>query len=251
MTRRRIAAANWKMNTTPGEGAALATQLAEATFDSEMIVAVPATHLDRIGQVFKNQQNIKLAAQNVWYEPKGAYTGEISTAMLLDCGVSYVLVGHSERRQIFGEDSDLLVKKMNAAFEAGLDVIYCCGEPLDARDANQQQYYVNGQLTRELATLPFEYLDRLIIAYEPIWAIGTGRTASPEQAQEMHASIRLFLETTFGAVTAQKTPILYGGSVKPANAKMIFAQADVDGGLVGGASLQSDSFVEIANSFSS
>lgn len=251
MSRRCIAAANWKMNTTPSEGAALATSLAQSSFDrhAEMILAVPATHLDRVSGCISENSQIHLAAQNLWSEPKGAFTGEISAHMLLDLGVEYVLVGHSERRQIFNEDSSVLVKKINAAFEAGLKVIYCCGEPLEAREANEQKYYVNGQLSRELSSLSHENMAHLIIAYEPIWAIGTGLTASPEQAQDMHEAIRLFLDTTFGAIISQNMSILYGGSVKANNAASIFSQKDVDGGLVGGASLNAESFIAIANSF--
>ena len=249
--RDQIAAGNWKMNTTISEGVALAKGLVDngKTTADKMIVCVPFTHLAKISDVLSSQQTVFLAAQNLASEASGAYTGEVSAAMLKEAGVQYVLVGHSERRTLYAEDASILRKKIALAQDAGLKVIFCLGEPLEVREAGTQNAVVQQQLEDGIYHLSADEVSKLIIAYEPIWAIGTGKTASPEQAQDMHAYIRSSLETKYGSQMANAMSILYGGSVKPANSKEIFSQPDVDGGLVGGASLKLDSFVAIANSF--
>jgi triosephosphate isomerase len=193
--------------------------------------------------------DIKIAAQNCFYKNSGAYTGEISPEMLADLGIDYVILGHSERREYFHETNEELAQKTDAALENGLSVIFCCGEPLSIRKEGTQNAYVSKQLEEGLFHLDKEQLKNIVIAYEPIWAIGTGETASPEQAQEMHAHIRSLLQDKYGKQASENISILYGGSVKPDNAKEIFGQKDVDGGLVGGASLKADMFGEIICSF--
>ena len=247
MDRRKIAAGNWKMHTLLNEGLVLAAQLAENWDDDRvgMIVAPPLTHLDGVLHILRNSR-IGVAAQNCYCEPYGAFTGDVSPVMLRDMGVTHVIIGHSERREIFGESDDLLRDKVNAALDSGLEVIFCCGEPLQIREAEAQADYVRGQLERSLFHLGPAYMEQVMIAYEPIWAIGTGRTATPEQAQEMHQFIRGLLRQHYRAELADSTSILYGGSVKPGNASDLFAGQDVDGGLVGGASLKADDFMAIA-----
>jgi len=249
--RDNIAAGNWKMNTTIAEGTALATGLRKShtTSSDKIILCVPFTHLAAVASALKGQELIHLAAQNLSSEESGAYTGEISALMLADTGAKYVLVGHSERRTIFNEDSATLAKKIDQALSHGLKVIYCLGESLEIRESNKQNDHVKAQLENDLFHLTIDQMQNVVVAYEPIWAIGTGKTASPDQAQEMHAFIRTTLEGKYGLDTANNTSILYGGSVKPANAKEIFAKPDVDGGLVGGASLKVESFKEICDSF--
>jgi len=249
--RDNIAAGNWKMNTTIAEGTALASGLLDSHTKSsdKIILCVPFTHLAAVASALKGQELIHLAAQNLSSEESGAYTGEISALMLADTGAKYVLVGHSERRTIFNEDSAILAKKIDQALSHGLKVIYCLGESLEIRESNKQNDHVKAQLENDLFHLTVDQMQNVVVAYEPIWAIGTGKTASPDQAQEMHAFIRTTLESKYGLDTANNTSILYGGSVKPANAKEIFAKPDVDGGLVGGASLKVESFKEICDSF--
>ena len=249
MVRKNIAAGNWKMNTTVSQGLELYRALGANDIPNnvEVIVGAPFIHLGAL--LAAKNELIKIAAQNCHFENSGAYTGEISPSMLSDMGVDYVILGHSERREYFNEDNALLAKKLNAALANNLKVIFCCGEPLDVRKAGRQNSFVSKQLEEGLFHLSAAQLSNVVIAYEPIWAIGTGETASPEQAQEMHAHIRSLLTSKYGNDSAQATSILYGGSVKPGNAKEIFGQKDVDGGLVGGASLKSDSFGEIIHSF--
>lgn len=237
------------MNTTVSEGVALYRALSEQSVpgDVTVIVGAPFIHLGALVAV-KNPK-IKIAAQNCYYKNNGAFTGEVSPSMLADLGVDYVILGHSERREYFNETNALLAQKTDAALENGLNVIFCCGEPLEIRKAGTQNEYVTKQLEEGLFHLNTDQLETIVIAYEPIWAIGTGETASPEQAQEMHAHIRSLLDQKYGTEAAQQMSILYGGSVKPANAKEIFGQKDVDGGLVGGASLKADMFGEIIHSF--
>ena len=246
-----IAAGNWKMNMTIASGKDLAKGLIDSntTSSDKVILCVPFTHLAVVNETLQGQDLIHLAAQNLCSEPSGAFTGEISAAMLVDAGAKYVLVGHSERRGHYHEDAEILSKKINLALEHGLKVIYCLGEPLEVREADGQNAHIKAQLESDLFLLDSDQMANITIAYEPIWAIGTGKTASPEQAQDMHAFIRATLESKYGAEIAQNTSILYGGSVKPANATEIFAKKDVDGGLVGGASLKVDSFAAICNSF--
>ena len=249
MARRNIAAGNWKMNTTVSEGVELYKSLSSQEIPDNVIVitGVPFIHLGALTSI--QDSPIKIAAQNCYYKNSGAYTGEISPSMLADLGVDYVILGHSERREYFNETNALLAQKTDAALENGLEVIFCCGEPLDIRKEGTQNAYVSKQLEEGLFHLDASQLENIVIAYEPIWAIGTGETASPEQAQDMHAHIRSLIVQKYGDSAAQKISILYGGSVKPGNAKEIFGQQDVDGGLVGGASLKADSFGEIIHSF--
>ena len=249
--RDNIAAGNWKMNTTITEGKDLAKGLidSQTTSSDKVILCVPFTHLAVVKESLQGQDQIHLAAQNIASEASGAYTGEISASMLVDAGAKYVLIGHSERRGYYHEDAEILTKKINLALQHGLKVIYCLGEPLEVREADGQNAHIKTQLESDLFLLDAAQMANITIAYEPIWAIGTGRTASPQQAQDMHAFIRSTLESKYGAEIAQSTSILYGGSVKPANAVEIFANPDVDGGLVGGASLKVDSFAAICSSF--
>ncbi|MEE9371767.1 MAG: triose-phosphate isomerase [Saprospiraceae bacterium] len=245
--RSKIAAGNWKMNTTVSEGKTLIADLRTANIpnDIEMIICAPATHLSSlVGEGF-----VKIGAQNMYKEDKGAYTGEISPLMLTDLGVQYVLIGHSERREYFHESDELLASKLDKALEHNLRPIFCFGEPLKIRKEGSHETFVKSQLEGGLFHLSPEKLDNVILAYEPIWAIGTGETASPEQAQDMHAAIRTLVADKYGSAKADEIPILYGGSVKPNNAIELFANKDVDGGLVGGASLNAESFIKIANSF--
>ena len=215
---------------------------------TQVVVCAPATHLYALGQLSTPEQ-VAIGGQNIYTKDSGAYTGEISCPMLKSTGATYAVVGHSERRAYFAETDEFLGEKAKAALSHGLTPIFCCGEGLDIRKAGNHVEHVISQLKASFALLTADQVSKLVIAYEPIWAIGTGETASPEQAQEMHAAIRTFLNESYGEKIAQVISILYGGSVKPANAKEIFGQPDVDGGLVGGASLKADSFSAIVNSF--
>lgn len=250
MSRKKIAAANWKMNTTVEEGLELLSNLCTCHLDggTEVVICAPATHLYTLSKA-AHPGHVHLGGQNMYTQPSGAYTGEISGAMLKSAGAEYVIIGHSERRGYFGEMDDFLGQKVLAALAHNLTPIFCCGEGLNIRKEGGHVDYVITQLKEAFDVLSPDQVRQLVIAYEPIWAIGTGETASPEQAQEMHAAIRDFLRADYGSEIADGISILYGGSVKPANAKEIFGQADVDGGLIGGASLQADSFAEIVNSF--
>ena len=247
MSNRTIVAGNWKMNTTPTEGAALARGVLEAVPqpNTTVIFGVPAINLMQVQSIVADNPAYHVAAQNMHERESGAYTGELSAAMLADAGVEYVILGHSERREYQGEDDNLIHSKIVRAIAAGLRPIYCCGEKLDVREANNQEVIVGKQIEQALFALDPAQIGEVVIAYEPVWAIGTGKTASPEQAQEMHAFIRSSIANQFGSAVAERTSILYGGSVKPANAAELFAQPDVDGGLVGGASLDAAGFAEI------
>lgn len=250
MPRKKIAAANWKMNTTVEEGLELLGNLCSCHLDggTEVVICAPATHLYALSKS-THPGHVHLGGQNIYTQPSGAYTGEISGAMLKSAGAEYVIIGHSERRGYFGEMDDFLGQKVLAALSHNLIPIFCCGEGLNIRKEGGHVDHVINQLKEAFDVLTPEQVSELVIAYEPIWAIGTGETASPEQAQEMHAAIRTYLSENYGAEIADNLSILYGGSVKPNNAKEIFGQQDVDGGLVGGASLKPDSFAEIVNSF--
>jgi len=249
MKRKNIVAGNWKMNLNYNEGRDLAKSVVAALQPSEtlVILGTPFIHLKNVSQIIKDVSNLSLAAQNCHQEESGAYTGEVSAAMLASCEVEYVILGHSERRAYFGETDKLIAKKIDQALSHNLRPIYCCGEQLEVREAGKQNDLVGGQVKEALFHLDKAQIQQLVIAYEPVWAIGTGKTASPEQAQEMHAFIRSLLKDQYGAAVADSISILYGGSVKPANAEELFSQADVDGGLVGGASLKADDFVAIVN----
>ncbi len=250
MNRTKIVAGNWKMNKTFDEGLELAQQITNKAKNAscKVVMASPYIHLHALRQVIGKSDTVFLAAQNCHHETKGAYTGEISVEMLKSIGVDYVLVGHSERRAYNQEDHKMLAKKVNLVLQAGLKVIFCCGEPLTVRQDNAHIQHVKRQLRESLFHLYESEFDRVVIAYEPVWAIGTGETASPEQAQEMHKAIRRMVENSYSEACAQATTLLYGGSCKPSNAKELFSQPDVDGGLIGGASLKADDFMAIINS---
>jgi triosephosphate isomerase len=247
MKRKNIVAGNWKMNLDYSQGRDLAKAIVAGLQPSDtlVILGTPFVHLKNVSTIIKDISNLSLAAQNCHYEESGAYTGEVSAAMLASCEVEYVILGHSERRAYFNEDDELIARKIDQAMAHGLRPIYCCGELLEVREEGKQNELVEKQVKTALFHLNEEQIQQVVIAYEPVWAIGTGKTASPEQAQEMHAHIRSLLAKKYGSEIAQRISILYGGSVKPANAKELFDQADVDGGLVGGASLKADSFGEI------
>lgn len=250
--RKQIAAANWKMNLSLAEAQKLTDELLATDLNlsenQSAIFAVPFPYLIEVGNKLNGKTNVHVAAQNCSANKNGAYTGEVSAEMLNSILVQYVLVGHSERREYNHEDNNLLAKKVDIAMANSLKPIFCCGEPLAVRDAGEQNNHVEKQLKESLFHLESNRIENFIIAYEPIWAIGTGRTASSEQAQQMHAHIRSVLAAKYGEAIADSISILYGGSVKAANAKEIFGQADVDGGLVGGASLVAAEFAAIINS---
>lgn len=212
--------------------------------EAEVMVAPTFVNLSRSAQVLESS-TIQVMAQNMHFEENGAYTGEISADMLLNIGVDTVILGHSERRAYFGETDELLAKKVIKALEKGMRIMFCFGEELDERKAGNHFKVVEGQLKNALFSLENSAWDSIVLAYEPVWAIGTGETASPEQAQEMHAFIRKTIAEAYDTAIANKVSILYGGSVKPGNAQEIFSKPDVDGGLIGGASLVADDFVAI------
>jgi triosephosphate isomerase (TIM) len=250
--RQQIAAANWKMNLTLSQGEQLLTDILNAGISlkegQQAIFAVPFPYLSMANAKVKNGAGYAVAAQNCSDKKSGAYTGEVSVEMLQSLGIQYCIVGHSERREYYGEDNQLLAQKVDRCLEAGLTPIFCCGEPLSVREGNNQNSFVQRQLEESLFHLSPQQAAKLIIAYEPIWAIGTGRTASTAQAQEMHHHLRSLLSEKYGAEIAATIPILYGGSVKANNAAELFASPDVDGGLVGGASLVAQDFIEIIKS---
>lgn len=245
--RLRIVAGNWKMNKTYIEGRDLANEVLESlrTLDGLVVLCPPFIHLQLTSNLIKDMANVRLGAQNCHQEERGAFTGEISVEMLKSVGVDFVILGHSERREYFQETDALIAQKINRVLAAGLRPIFCCGESLAIREAGTHREFVAEQLEHSLFHLDAGELAKVVIAYEPIWAIGTGRTASPEQAQEMHTAIRQHLAGRFGDAVADDLTILYGGSVNAGNAGELFAQPDVDGGLVGGASLKAEEFATI------
>ena len=249
--RKKIVAGNWKMNTLPAEGVALAKGVAagkgEVCDSVNFIVCPPFTHLQSVVETLKGT-NIAVGAQDCATETKGAYTGEVSAEMIAALGCEYVILGHSERRQYYGETSETLNKKMARAYENNLIPIYCVGENLEEREANRHFEVCKQQLEEVVFNLTEEQFKKLVIAYEPVWAIGTGKTATAEQAEEIHAYIREVLAAKFGEA-AENTAILYGGSCKPSNAQEIFAKANVDGGLIGGAALKAEDFIGIGKGF--
>lgn len=249
--RKQIAAANWKMNLTLQQGEQLLDDIINQPHslkeNQQVIFAIPAPYLAMAQQKLRNKEQVYVAAQNCHSKKSGAYTGEISVDMLSSLGVHYVVLGHSERREYFNESNAFLAEKINICLENNITPIFCCGEPLAVREAGTQNEYVARQLKESLYHLTADQLRKVVIAYEPIWAIGTGKTASSTQAQEMHAFIRGNIEGAYNKETADAISILYGGSVKAANAVELFTQPDVDGGLVGGASLVADEFVAIIN----
>ena len=250
--RKNIVAGNWKMNTTVPEGIELAKAVvaksAEVPAEVKLIVATPFTHLYPVAEVVKGSV-VGLSAENCADHAKGAYTGEVSADMLVSAGCEYTILGHSERRQYYGETDEKLVEKTKLALGAGLKVILCVGENLDEREAGKHFDVCESQIKNVLYNFTGEDMKSIIVAYEPVWAIGTGKTATAEQAEEIHAFIRKVVADKFGAQVADDLTILYGGSCKPSNAKELFAQPDIDGGLIGGASLKADDFIAIALAF--
>ena len=250
--RKQIAAANWKMNLTLQQAEDLINSLISTDHElneyQEAVFAISFPYLIPIGQKIAGKKNIFIAAQNCSNKKSGAFTGEVSAEMLQSIGITYVILGHSERREYFNETNEMLVDKVNICLEYGLKPIFCCGEALTIREAGTQNSFVETQIKESLFHLTSAQLTGFVIAYEPIWAIGTGKTASSEQAQEMHAHMRKVFADHYGEAVAESISILYGGSVKAANAKEIFGKTDVDGGLVGGASLVAAEFATIINS---
>ncbi len=248
MSRQKIIAGNWKMNKTPGEAVGLAQAIKAACAKApkaKVVVCPPFTALAAVSAVVRGGA-VALGAQNMHWEKSGAYTGEVSAAMLLDLGCSYVILGHSERRTYFGETDETVNRKVKAALAAGLIPIVCVGETLAQRKENQTDAVVSAQVVNGLAGLGAD-LGRIVVAYEPVWAIGTGLTATPAQAQAVHALIRGKLTELGGAALAQTIAIQYGGSMKPDNAPELLSQTDIDGGLIGGAALDAVSFMGIVN----
>ncbi len=249
--RKQIAAANWKMNLTITEATTLLDEILNTPHtlqnNQEAIFAIPAPYIPLAIQKLAGKQNVFVAAQNCHQKTSGAYTGEVSATMYASMGVKHIVIGHSERREYFGETDALLTEKVDAVLAIGSTPIFCCGEPLAIREAATQNTFVASQLQNSLFHLSADQILNVVIAYEPIWAIGTGKTATSEQAQEIHAYIRSFLATQYGQAIADQISILYGGSVKAANAVELFSNPDVDGGLVGGASLIATEFAAIIN----
>jgi len=247
---RNIVAGNWKMNKDYKEGRSLASQVVEKlqVTDTKVILGAPFIHLKGVSSIINDIQNLHLSAQNFHQADSGAFTGEISATMLKSVGCEYVILGHSERRNVFGETDETIAAKVKQAIDNDLKPIFCCGEKLPTREAGEQEKVVGEQIDKALFSLTKEEMLNVVIAYEPVWAIGTGVTASPEQAQDMHAYIRSLLKDKYGEDVADSISILYGGSVKPANAKDIFSKPDVDGGLIGGASLKAEDFLAIVSS---
>jgi len=245
--RRPLIAGNWKMYKTPQEAADTAKQLVEQVrevADVDIMIAPPFTALESVSRVIKNSP-VALGAQNLYWEDEGAYTGEISAPMLKSAGCQYAITGHSERRQYFGETDKTVNQKIQAAIQVGLKPVFCIGETEQEREAEQTLSVLDKQVRKGLERLVPEQLDTLIIAYEPVWAIGTGKTATEDQAQEVHQFIRSLIEKSFGNDLSKSIRILYGGSVKPDNILNLMAMPDIDGALVGGASLSADSFSRI------
>lgn len=250
MSRKKIVAGNWKMNKDYLTGIELISEAAYMIKDElhkevTTIFACPYIHLSSVHKLIATEKNIKLAAQNCHHEKSGAYTGEISAEMLRSVGVEYVIIGHSERREYQKEDTSTLAKKVDIALANNLIPIFCIGEKLEERESNIHFNTVKEQLAQSLYHLTAEQMKSIVLAYEPVWAIGTGKTATAEQAQEMHAFIRAEIAAKFGEHVANDISILYGGSCNPSNAKTLFSQKDIDGGLIGGASLKSRDFTDI------
>ena len=247
--RKQIAAANWKMNLTQQQAIELLSEINQKNIslfeDQQVVFGVPFPYLLLANELIKTKKGFYIAAQNCYTKDSGAFTGEVSAPMLSSCNIEYVIIGHSERREYFNEDNSTLAKKVDACLANKLKPIFCCGESLAIRESGKQNEFVENQLKESLFHLESDAIENFIIAYEPIWAIGTGKTASAEQAQEMHANIRNVFAQKYGEKVAETVSILYGGSVKANNAKEIFGKPDVDGGLVGGASLNASEFAEI------
>ncbi|MBQ7690227.1 MAG: triose-phosphate isomerase [Muribaculaceae bacterium] len=251
--RKNIVAGNWKMNTTVPEGIKLAQEVSQAVkaageLKCDVIVGVPFPHLVPVCQALSGGP-VAVAAENCADHDKGAYTGEVSAAMVASTGAQYVILGHSERRGYYNESIEMLKTKVDLALASGLRVIFCCGESLEERKAGTHFEVIKNELVGSLFHLSAEAFGQVVIAYEPIWAIGTGETATADQAEEIHAFIRQLVAEKYGAVVANDTTILYGGSCKPSNAPELFAKPDIDGGLIGGASLKAADFMGIVTAF--
>ncbi len=243
--RKMIAAGNWKMNKTNAEAIEIVTKLNELIADVKGVEVIIGPPFTALSDVIKVAGQVKIAAQNMHWEEKGAFTGEVSPIMLNDLGVGYVILGHSERRAYFGETNEMINKKITSALAHGLKPILCVGEKLEDRENGNTENVVEDHIKGGLEGISKEELANVVIAYEPVWAIGTGKTATPEQAEEVHAFIRKLLTEMYDTEVAGKTTILYGGSVKPANSKALFSKENIDGGLVGGASLKAEDFSTI------
>ena len=250
--RRQIVAGNWKMNKTFPEGVELIEQIKESDNTNEnvsLIIAPPFILVKKAVHILKKESKVRVAGQNCANHEQGAYTGEVSAEMLQSTGADYVILGHSERRAYYHETDETINEKIKIAIKNNLQPIVCCGEVLEERESNQHFHVVANQIKGMFEGITPEQFKNIIIAYEPVWAIGTGKTATPDQAQEIHAFIRETIKNSYGSEIADNLSILYGGSCKPSNAKELFANPDVDGGLIGGASLKADDFIAIANSF--
>lgn len=250
MKRKQIVAGNWKMNKNLQEGIELSQKITNLVKDkdnnAEVVLCPPFIHLSDVSQVVANT-NVSLGAQNCAHEASGAFTGEVSAEMIASTGAQYVIIGHSERRIIYNETDETLNQKVKLALENNLIPIFCIGEQLDEREKGIQENVVSDQLKNGVFDLAETDFNKIILAYEPVWAIGTGKTATPDQAQEMHKFVRDQIRNTYGNEIAEETSILYGGSCKPSNANELFSKTDVDGGLIGGASLKADDFTGIIN----
>ncbi|MCF8255136.1 MAG: triose-phosphate isomerase [Bacteroidia bacterium] len=251
--RKKIIAGNWKMNKNLEEGLGLVSEISNMLKDeysgsAKVVIIPPFLHVAASTKLVAENSRLATGAQNCSNHKSGAYTGEISADMIMSCGATYVIIGHSERRQYFNETNDWLAKKIDAVLEAGLTPIYCCGETLEERETNAHFTVLETQISEGLFHLNAEQMAQVVIAYEPVWAIGTGKTASTEQAQEIHAFIRGLIGKKYSSDLAEEITIQYGGSVKPDNAKELFSAPDIDGALIGGAALQSRSFVDIIKS---
>ncbi|WP_295772716.1 triose-phosphate isomerase [uncultured Mucilaginibacter sp.] len=252
--RKKIVAGNWKMNMDYNEGLALFSEILnmikdEVTGQQQAVVCSPFIHLHSLAQLAKGYDKVAIGAQNAHQNESGAFTGETSAKMIKSTGAAYVILGHSERRQYFGENNELLAKKTDTVLANGLKPIFCIGETLEEREAEKHFDVIKTQLAEGLYHLSAEQFGQVVIAYEPVWAIGTGKTATSDQAQEIHAFIRAELTAKYGLEVADDTTILYGGSANPKNAPELFAQPDIDGGLIGGASLKSRDFLDIVKVF--
>jgi triosephosphate isomerase len=248
--RNKIVAGNWKMNLTRTESIQLVNEINKGLDNLDLknnrvFVAPTFVNLDSVVNMLSSNNKLEVAAQNMHFADNGAFTGEISANMLLDIKVKTVIIGHSERREYFFEDDEILKKKVNQALKKGMEVIFCFGEKLEDRKIENHFNVIEKQLKNALFHIDNKDWKNIILAYEPVWAIGTGMTATPQQAQDMHAFIRDLIKNTYNHNIAENVSILYGGSVKPANAKEIFSKPDVDGGLIGGAALKADSFIDI------
>jgi len=246
--RRTLIAGNWKMNLNRSEAVELATAIASGNTaeNIDLLVCPPFVYLDAVGGALSSS-SVTMGAQDVYFEASGAFTGETSTSMLADVGCKYVILGHSERRHVIGETDELVNKKVKSVLAAGLTPILCVGELLEEREAGKTMQVIESQFSGSFAGLTAEEVKKTVIAYEPVWAIGTGKTASPEQAEEVHADLRKLIESRYNSDVSQSVQILYGGSVKPDNAGDLMSRPDIDGALVGGASLKADSFLAIVN----